>query len=74
MRVLYKPKDETEALFLKHLLANKGIEVFIKSYQIPWYDGLAMVMRPAWGEIQVREEDYPLAQEVLEDFLAEKEK
>ncbi|MEO0098211.1 MAG: DUF2007 domain-containing protein [candidate division WOR-3 bacterium] len=72
MKVLYKPKDENEAIFLQHLLESKGIKVFVKSYQIPWYDGLAMVMRPEWGEIQVAEEDFPEAEEILKDFLAQK--
>ncbi len=72
MKVLYKPRDETEALLLKHLLEGRGIQVFVKSYQIPWYDGLAMVMRPDWGEIQVAEKDYEIAAEVLEDFLSQK--
>ncbi|MEO0101933.1 MAG: DUF2007 domain-containing protein [candidate division WOR-3 bacterium] len=72
MKVLYKPKDENEAIFLQHLLESKGIKVFVKSYQIPWYNGLAMVMRPEWGEIQVAEEDFPEAEEILKDFLAQK--
>jgi|UniRef100_A0A7C3UVR1 hypothetical protein len=74
MKLLYKPKDESEALLLKHLLESKGIKVFLKSYQIPWYDGLAMVMRPEWGEIQVAEEDFPEAEEILKDFFIQKEK
>lgn len=72
MKILHKPKDENEAIFLKHLLESRGIKVFVKSYQIPWYDGLAMVMRPEWGEIQVAEDDFPEAEEILKDFLAQK--
>ncbi len=57
---------------LKHLLEERGIPVFLQSYQIPYYDGIARMMRPAWGEIQVAEDDFLLAREVLEDFLLEK--
>ncbi|MEO0072747.1 MAG: DUF2007 domain-containing protein [candidate division WOR-3 bacterium] len=69
LKVVYKPENELLALSLKALLEESGIKVLVKSYQIPWYNGLAKMMRPAWGEILVSEEDYPKAKDLIENFL-----
>lgn len=69
-KVLFKPENELLAMSIKSLLENEGICSIIHSYQIPAYDGIAQMMRPQWGEIQVAEEDYAEAKEILDIFLA----
>ena len=70
LKVLYKPADEVLAIRIKDWLEQQGIEVALRSYQMPWYDGLAKMMRPEWGEVIVADEDYPRARELLDDLLA----
>ncbi len=70
MRAVYRPSDEFMANTLRDLLEQHGIPAMIHSFQIPAYDGLAMVMRPAWGEVLVEEQDWDRAKEVVEGFLA----
>jgi len=70
LKVLYKPADEVLAIRIKDWLEQQGIEVALRSFQMPWYDGLARMMRPEWGEVIVAEEDFARAQELLNDLLA----
>lgn len=58
---------------LKDLLEQTGIRVLLKSYQIPMYDSIAMVMRPEWGELWVEEHDAEAARSIVHDFLARAE-
>ena len=68
-RILYKPPDELLAVRIKDLLEQQGIVAVLRSYQMPWYDGLAKMMRPQWGEVLVTDEDYDRAKELLDDLL-----
>ena len=70
VKILYKPSDELLAVRIKDLLEQQGIVAVLRSYQMPWYDGLAKMMRPEWGEVLVAEEDFGRAKELLEDLLA----
>lgn len=70
IRVLYKPLDELLAVRIKDLLEQQGIVAMLRSYQMPWYNGLAKMMRPEWGEVLVADEDFVRAKELLEDLLA----
>ena len=70
LKVLYQPPDELLAVRIKDWLEQQGIEVALRSHQMPWYDGLARMMRPEWGEVLVLDEDYPRAKELLDDLLA----
>jgi hypothetical protein len=70
IRVLYKPPDELLAVRIKDLLEQQGIVAMLRSYQMPWYDGLAKMMRPEWGEVLVADEDFVRARELLDDLLA----
>ena len=70
LKVLYKPGDELLAIRIKDLLEQEGVEAITRSYQMPWYDGLAKMMRPEWGEVLVSEEDFDRAREILTDLLA----
>ncbi len=58
------------AMSLKSLLEQAGIGAMLHSFQIPWYNGLAKMMRPEWGEILVDEDDYNQALEIIENFMA----
>jgi hypothetical protein len=69
LKSVYKPDTELLAMSLKSLLEQSGIQVMLHSFQIPWYNGLAKMMRPEWGEILVREDDYDQALEIIENFL-----
>lgn len=70
LKSVYKPADELMAMSIKSLLEEAGIKAIIHSYQIPWYNGLAKMMRPQWGEILVDEDDYAEAKEIVDKFLA----
>ncbi|MEO0108882.1 MAG: DUF2007 domain-containing protein [candidate division WOR-3 bacterium] len=70
LKVLYKPGDEFLGIRIHDLLAQEGIESILRSYQMPWYDGIAKMMRPEWGEILVSDQDYERAFEILKDLLA----
>ena len=67
---VYRPADELMANSVRDLFEENGIPAMIRSFQIPAYDGLARMMRPAWGEVLVDEEDMAKAKELLNAFLA----
>jgi hypothetical protein len=69
LRILYKPDNELLAIRIRDLLEQEGIESILRSYQIPWYDGIAKMMRPDWGEVLVQDGDLERAREVLTDLL-----
>ncbi len=70
LKALYKAENEFMANTIKDLLEQNGIPALIHSFQIPAYDGVAQMMRPAWGEVLVAEDDFERAQEVIVGFLA----
>jgi len=73
MKILYKAPDELMANSVKDLLEQEGIPAVIRSFQIPAYDGIAKMMRPAWGDILVEEESWDRAKEMVDGFLASAE-
>ena len=70
IKPVYRPDDELMANAVRDLFEENGIPAMIRSFQIPAYDGLARVMRPAWGEVLVDEEDMAKAKELLDAFLS----
>jgi len=68
--VVYKAPDEFMANTIKALLVNEGIDAVIKSYQIAMYDSIAMMMKPEWGEVLVRSENFEEARALVEGFLS----
>jgi hypothetical protein len=70
LKTVYKPENELMAMSIKSLLEEAGIKVIMHSFQMPWYNGLAKMMRPNWGEILVEEEEYDNALELIKQFLA----
>lgn len=69
LTAVYKPADEFMANTVRDLLEQSGIPALIHSYQLPAYDGIARVMRPAWGEVLVEETDLERARELVRGFL-----
>ena len=69
LTAVYKPADELMANTVRDLLEQSGIPALIHSYQLPAYDGIARVMRPAWGEVLVEESDLERARELVRGFL-----
>ncbi|MEO0019811.1 MAG: DUF2007 domain-containing protein [candidate division WOR-3 bacterium] len=70
LKPVYKAENELMANTIRDLLEQSGIPALIHSFQIPAYDGVAQMMRPAWGEVLVQEDDFERAQEVIQGFLA----
>lgn len=68
---VYEPPDQMAALAAVARLEEQGIEAVAKSEQIAMYDGLAMMMRPRWGQVLVLGSHRLRAREILEDFLAD---
>jgi hypothetical protein len=69
LKSVYKPANELMAVTIKSLLEESGIKAMIHSFQIPWYNGLAKMMKPDWGEVLVDEDDYAEATEIINNFL-----
>ena len=69
-RAVFRPADEFMANTIRDLLEQSGVPAMARSFQIPAYDGLARMMRPAWGEILVDEADMEKAKELIDGFLA----
>jgi hypothetical protein len=70
LKVVYKAPDEFMANTIKSLLENEGIDAVIKSHQIAMYDSIAMMMKPEWGQVLVRHENYEEAKCLVEGFLS----
>ncbi|MGB9742952.1 MAG: DUF2007 domain-containing protein [bacterium] len=69
LKPVYQAENELMANTIRDLLETNGIPALVHSFQIPGYDGIAQVMRPAWGEVLVAEEDLAPAREIIEGFL-----
>ncbi len=70
MKVVYKAPNELMANTIKALLENEGIDAVVRSHQIAMYDSIAMMMKPDWGEVLVRDEDLEEAAEIVQGFLS----
>ena len=71
MKSVYKAPDEFMAITIRSLLENEGINVFVKSYQISMFDGIAQMMKPYWGELFVPDEDYEHSVDIIKGYLSE---
>jgi len=70
---VYKAPDEFMARTVESLLKKNGIEMFLKSNQIPMYDSIGTLMKGNWGEILVRNSDVNRAEDLINGFLSEKD-
>ena len=60
--------DELQALTLQSELARHGIASWIRSLEVPGYQGLIHT-RPVWGWLLVDREDLPASQIFVQEFL-----
>jgi len=58
--------SEIEALSIKALLEDEGIECIVRSYQDTAYNGIYTLLK-GWGDILVREEDLERATKLLRE-------
>jgi hypothetical protein len=70
LRIVYKAPNEFMANTIKSLLENEGIDAVIRSHQIAMYDSIAMMMKPEWGHVLVRGENFEEASGLVEGFLS----
>jgi hypothetical protein len=69
-KAVYKAPDEFAALTIQSALEAEGITSEIRSFQMPMYDGIAMMQKPFWGEILVLEKDFDRGKRIVADFLS----
>jgi hypothetical protein len=66
--IAYECADELQALTLQAELARHDIICWIRSLEVPGYQGLVDT-RPAWGWLLVDREDLATSQVCIEEFL-----
>lgn len=67
---VYQAPDEIAARTVAALLEEQGIAAVVKSEQISMYDGLAMMLRPRWGQVLVLASYRDSALRLVEDYLS----
>ncbi len=67
---VYKAPHELAAVTIRSLLEEEGYPAVIRSFQVPMYDSIAMMMRPHWGEVLVREEDLRETRVIVSEYLS----
>jgi len=70
---LYKAPDEVTAHLIKGLLDDAGIPVMLASRQVPWMDGVMIMLQGYWGDVLVPEDELDSAQAVIAPFISEQE-
>lgn len=68
-RAVYKAPDELAAITMQKVLESEGIESWIQSVQVPWYDGIMKMVEGYWGKVVVFEDQEEAAGKVIENFL-----
>ena len=61
--------DELTAITLQKVLEAEGVEAWIQSIQVPYYDGLIGMVEGYWGRLLVLEDQEARARQVIEDYL-----
>jgi hypothetical protein len=67
--LVYRAPDEVAAISVRHFLEDAGIRCWVRSIQIPWYDGIMRTARGYWGDVFVAGEDGAEAAEVVGAYL-----
>lgn len=67
--VVYRPPNMIVANMMKGVLEDEGIEVSLRSLQMPMYDSTYQTATGCWGEILVRKEDADKARKIIEQYL-----
>ncbi len=73
LKSVYQAPNEFAAITIMEMLKSQGIECVLRGKETTWLDGLPTVLKGYWGEVLVREEDYPDAEECVREFLATSE-
>jgi len=68
-RVVYLAPDELTAITLQKVLEAEGVESWVQSIQVPYYDGLIGMVEGYWGRLLVLEDQEARARRVIEDYL-----
>ncbi len=68
--VIHRPKDVVAANMIRGVLENAGIEVFLKSLQMPMYDDIMQTSLGYWGEVLVRKKDADEAGRIVKQYLS----
>ncbi len=68
---VYKAPNEFMAKTIESLLKEHGIQVLMRSFQVPHLDSLVTYIKGDWGEILVREEEKAEALDCIEGFLSQ---
>lgn len=62
--------DELAGDMVKGVLENAGLDVILRSFTIPGYDGIVgSWYEEHWGEILVKESDFPRAKEIIGEYI-----
>lgn len=67
--VVHRPPNFVAANMIKGILENAGIEVSLRSLQIPMHDDIMQTSLGCWGEILVRKKDAGRAQKIILQYL-----
>jgi hypothetical protein len=68
LEAVYRAPDETTAQLIRGLLESEGIDVMLKSLQVPWYDGVMRMGEGYWGDIMVPHEQAEQARAIIHAY------
>jgi hypothetical protein len=68
-RVVYLAPDELTAVTLQKVLEAEGVDAWVQSIQVPYYDGLIGMVEGYWGRLLVLEDQETKARRVIEEYL-----
>jgi len=70
LKVVYLAPDEFNALRIKTVLEEAGLDARVESAQIPWVDGIMSNIKGYWGRVLVPPDEYEAGKEIVNDYLA----
>ncbi|MBI2843574.1 MAG: DUF2007 domain-containing protein [Armatimonadetes bacterium] len=65
---VYRAPNENIAQIVRGILESAGIQVILKSMQIPWYDGVMTMGEGYWGDLLVSEDEADRAREIIRAY------
>jgi len=69
-KTLARVPNEMVGNMVKGILENAGLEVILRSFTIPGYDGIVgSWYEEHWGEILVMESDFEEAKKIIEEYI-----
>lgn len=70
LKRVFLAQDEFSAITVREMLAGHNIVALVRRFETTWLDGLPKLMKGGWGEVLVDEKDFDLAEDYLQEFLA----